>query len=230
MTQLRRVCAVLGLTLLATGVLASSPFVGNWQGAIDPAEINIEIAVNFIDTNEGLTASLSIPAQGLVAAPLELLEQDGDNIILQLPDVPGEPTFLGELAGDVLEGTFTQGAQELDFMLTRSLEVQAAALATIDAYMGLWLGNIYQDGESILDISVTFQDEDGVMVGEIDIPAQSYTGPLQIETATEAAINFVMAGIPGVPTFAGQLSGSQLVGVFTQGDATLEFSLQRRTE
>ncbi|MEM6428740.1 MAG: hypothetical protein AAF708_05815 [Deinococcota bacterium] len=229
MKQLWRVLAVLGFTLLAT-CLASSPFAGNWQGAIDPAEINIEIAVDFIDANEGLTASLSIPAQGLVAAPLELLEQAGNTIVMQLPDVPGEPTFTGELAGDVLEGSFTQGGQELDFVLTRGLTALAPALATVDVYTGSWLGNIHYEGESVLDISVTFQDENGVMVGEIDIPAQSFTGPLRIETATEAGINFVIAGVPGLPTFDGQLDGSQLAGVFTQGDATLEFSLERSTE
>jgi hypothetical protein len=229
MKQLWRVFA-LGLTLLAASALASSPFVGDWQGAIDPAEIALEITVSFAETDQGLTASLDIPVQGLVAAPLELLELNGDNIVMQLPDVPGEPTFTGELAGDVLEGTFTQGGQELDFVLTRGLAAPAPALATVDVYMGSWLGSIHQDGETVLDINVTFQDEDGTMVGEIDIPAQDFMGPLQIETATEATINFIIAGVPGVPTFAGQLDGSQLAGVFTQGDATLEFSLQRRTE
>ncbi|MDY7093654.1 MAG: alpha/beta hydrolase [Acidobacteriota bacterium] len=95
---------------------------------------------------------------------------------------------------------------------------------------GAWEGAIQlPNGE--LGIAVELQQGDeGAWSGTIDIPAQGLKDfPLDNVAVEPPKVHFEMAGIPGQPTFDGQLSknGDGIAGSFQQGPQNLSFSLRR---
>ncbi len=101
-----------------------------------------------------------------------------------------------------------------------------------DAIVGEWRGSIRIPG-SPLEVFVTLAGgatADGGWRGTIDIPAQGAKAlALEAIAVTGTKATFRIAGIPGAPTFAGELAtdGGTLAGEFTQGAARFPFTLQR---
>jgi uncharacterized protein len=96
---------------------------------------------------------------------------------------------------------------------------------------GHWQGAITLPNNAELGIAVTLESRgDAGWAGSIDIPAQSLQGfALSNVTVQEGRVHFEMNGIPGQPTFAGQLAeaGEAITGTFQQGAASLPFALRR---
>ncbi len=65
--------------------------------------------------------------------------------------------------------------------------------------------------------------------GSLDIPQQGAEDLPLAEIAVEAErVRFVLAGVPGAPTFEGALSGAEIRGTFTQTGSRLPFRLGRQ--
>lgn len=95
------------------------------------------------------------------------------------------------------------------------------------AAAGTWVGAIEIPG-SPLDVQVTLSLDAGSWSGSIDIPAQGAVGiPLVPVTVDGAAVTFTIEGVPGAPTFTGEVSGDALTGTFVQGGQEFPFSLTR---
>lgn len=107
------------------------------------------------------------------------------------------------------------------------LVLAGTALAqTPEDVAGDWRGAIDIPG-SPLEVVVTFTAEGG-LTGTIDIPAQGAEEvPLENVTLTGAQVGFAIQGVPGAPTFEGQLEGSDIEGTFTQSGQTFPFALSR---
>jgi uncharacterized protein len=98
---------------------------------------------------------------------------------------------------------------------------------------GHWEGTIETPGQK-LDIIVDLAGHpDGTWEGTITIPAQNVKGfalsPMTVEGDT---VTFGMKGIPGDPLFKGSVSREprSIAGQFSQGDATMPFSLAWKGE
>jgi uncharacterized protein len=129
--MLRRLVPLL-LALLVTTALAQADPIGAWRGALGPGLIDLEIRVTIVAdgavgglAGTGLAGTIDIPAQGLVGFPLGAFAFEGNDIAFVMPGVPGDPAFAGTIAGDRIEGTFTQGGQPLPFFLEREAEPTA---------------------------------------------------------------------------------------------------------
>lgn len=101
--------------------------LGTWEGTIGPDTLDLGIRVTFSGTPGSLEGTIDIAAQGLIGSALSDVSLQGDAVHFVMDGVPGTPTFDGMLAGDSIDGTFTQGGQSLPFELTRS-QGEAAAL------------------------------------------------------------------------------------------------------
>lgn len=120
----------------------------------------------------------SVP-QELLATFRRTLETD--RVHFELPQF--NAIFDGHLAGQTIEGFFSQGAT-----LSFSLSADAGSASTPatsgtpeanPSVDGRWTGQI-ATGDQPLAIVVTFQTTDGALSGTIDIPAQQLTGlPLE---------------------------------------------------
>ena len=116
----------LTVALLAGAAFAQADPVGTWQGAIELPGAQLDIRATFTLEGAALAGTLDIPAQGLIAFALDPVALDGDALRFGMPGVPGDPLFEGTIAGDAVEGTFTQGDQAFPFALERTEADQPA--------------------------------------------------------------------------------------------------------
>jgi CubicO group peptidase (beta-lactamase class C family) len=98
---------------------------------------------------------------------------------------------------------------------------------------GHWEGAIDVPGTK-LEVNLDFvKQADGSWKGDISIPAQGAKDlPLAGIKAEGADVAFAIAGIPGNPTFKGQMSadGARIAGTFSQGGGTFPFELVRAAD
>ncbi|TVR96497.1 MAG: class A beta-lactamase-related serine hydrolase, partial [Trueperaceae bacterium] len=110
--------------------------------------------------------------------------------------------------------------------LTFALVVGAQAQGDGSRFAGTWAGQI--ETPPPLEVVVRLDLEDGAASGSIDIPAQGAFGlPLEGIAFEGDDVRFVIAGLPGAPTFEGTLAVGTIIGTFTQGDASFPFELER---
>ena len=97
------------------------------------------------------------------------------------------------------------------------------------ALEGHWQGAIVLPSGK-LEIDVDFAAASGALTGDISIPAQNLRDFALAELGRDgAAVRFKMPGIPGNPSFAGELAadGAAIRGSFYQGLANFPFELLR---
>lgn len=98
---------------------------------------------------------------------------------------------------------------------------------------GRWAGFIALPGQK-LEIQITLVEGGGgggPLTGKISIPAQGARDlALEKLSAEGAQVTFAIVGIPGEPTFVGELSGDAIAGKFTQGGGTFPFELARKAD
>ena len=111
--------------------------------------------------------------------------------------------------------------------ITVSLSVSYAE----DRVVGHWEGQIDIPGQPItVKVDLTINDSD--WSGTIDIPTQGAKGLslsdiLVVEEDSRLRVKFSIRGVPGNPTFDGQLQDGAISGTFSQGGATFGFQLSR---
>lgn len=114
--------------------------------------------------------------------------------------------------------------------LCHALVLAGPAAAEPSDPSGAWEGAIELPNVE-LAIAVTLaRAEGGAWTGTIDVPAQGLSGfALAGVEVGEGAVRFVMPGIPGEPTFEGELAagGDALAGTFRQGGQSFPFALAR---
>jgi len=98
---------------------------------------------------------------------------------------------------------------------------------------GHWEGTIDVPG-SKLEVNLDFvKQADGTWKGDISIPVQGAKDLLLAGIKAEGMdVAFAISGIPGDPTFKGQMSadGAKITGKFSQGGGTFPFELARAAE
>ena len=97
----------------------------------------------------------------------------------------------------------------------------------IQHLQGHWKGTIKVPSKS-LEVNLDFQTENGVLKGDISIPAQGAQDlPLQNIRVTGDSVHFMIADIPGNPAFHGRIqSGKRTIeGTFRQGGQNFPFTL-----
>ncbi|MHB8055709.1 MAG: serine hydrolase [Candidatus Aminicenantales bacterium] len=101
---------------------------------------------------------------------------------------------------------------------------QASPAATL---AGHWEGTLDIPGQK-LEINLDFTAKNGGWTGDITIPVQQAIDVPLIEIALQGnQAGFKIQGIPGDPTFKGEISadGKKMTGTFTQGGASFPFAL-----
>lgn len=119
-------------------------------------------------------------------------------------------------------------------LLTLALCAITTSAAVAAGPAGHWQGAIeLPQGELVIIVALDGDEGDSGWAGTIDIPVQGLHGFELSGVAVEGRrVRFEMSGIPGQPTFAGEISesGDAITGTFTQGPQSLPFALERAGE
>ncbi|KQL58332.1 MULTISPECIES: alpha/beta hydrolase [Bacillaceae] len=103
-------------------------YAGTWEGeiVIPMQPLSIEVSV------ENETATLSIPIQGILDEPFDVVDADEDSLSLETTIQNQTILFTGKRDGDNIQGEFTQLGQELPFQL-RFKEEELLTEISLDA-------------------------------------------------------------------------------------------------
>ena len=118
-------------------------------------------------------------------------------------------------------------------LVVMAIMVSFSASYAEDRVVGHWEGQIDIPGQPItVKVDLIINDSD--WSGTIDIPTQGAKGlslsDIHVEEKDEGMhVKFSIRGIPGNPTFEGQLQDGAISGTFSQGGATFGFQLSRES-
>lgn len=106
--------------LILSGSIDAQELNGSYTGTLDVQDVKMEIIYNISNTEEGLKATLDVPAQG--ATGIEL-----DSVILQdnqvtITSAKMKMTYIGTLKGDGIEGTYEQMGQKYPLNLKKTIK------------------------------------------------------------------------------------------------------------
>lgn len=90
---------------------------GAWLGAIETGTIKLRVVFHLLNTDEGLTATLDIPDQGLKGMTTSAVKRDGHSLKVEVNSIGG--VFEGTIAKDLasIDGKWTQGGATMPLLL-----------------------------------------------------------------------------------------------------------------
>ncbi len=116
------------LALLAHPVTAQDghDLEGRWEGSLTVLGNELPFSVTFSRGDDGLAATMDIPAQGAAGLPLINVSYADSRVHFELDAPIGLAVWDGVLEGDAIEGEFTQGGARGTFRIARGDTVAAA--------------------------------------------------------------------------------------------------------
>jgi uncharacterized protein len=118
--------AVVAAALVPRTGLAQSPVAGRWEGAITIMGRELGIVLVFTGDAQAPVATIDVPQQGASGLPLKNVRLSGAAAHFELPAGTSVAIFDGQVAGESMSGTFTQGPASGTFKVTRTGAAPAA--------------------------------------------------------------------------------------------------------
>jgi len=114
---------------LFTGIaFCSETLEGHWEGSIRLPTMELAVLIDFFPGEAGKwKGTIDIPAQAAKGLPLTNISIQDSKTLFEIENVPGKPTFSGELSSDrgKIAGDFTQSNQTFTFELQRKTAAPA---------------------------------------------------------------------------------------------------------
>ncbi|MBV1925296.1 MAG: S9 family peptidase, partial [Dokdonia sp.] len=131
MNAIIKTIIVLGVAF-CTGHLAAQDLNGAYAGTLDVQGMQLELIYNFTTTDEGLSATLDVPAQGATGIEMDSAVLDGTQ--LTVTSAKMKMSYLGTFENNTIKGTYTQMGQEypLDLKATVKTKPGNTSLPTSD--------------------------------------------------------------------------------------------------
>lgn len=93
---------------------------GDWYGILSPDEVGVRINLHVVATDDGFAATLDSPEQGAFGVPMDSFGIEMGRVTFAF--APASLTYAGTLdkAATVIEGTFTQGEEDMPLSFGRT--------------------------------------------------------------------------------------------------------------
>jgi hypothetical protein len=95
----------------------STAVLGSWEGALDVKGTTLRLIVNLANGPDGATGTMISADQGNAEFPLSAIVEEGGRLKLTVSMISG--SYDGEVKGDTLTGTWTQGPASFPLVLKR---------------------------------------------------------------------------------------------------------------
>jgi len=92
---------------------------GAWMGKLDTGSLTLRVVFRITNTQDGLTATLDSPDQGMLALPGTAVTRERSSLKIETNQING--IFAGKIAADAssIDGTWTQHGHSMPLALTR---------------------------------------------------------------------------------------------------------------
>jgi hypothetical protein len=123
----RKILILATLLVLASTLMAqdanSKPFIGDWNGNISIAGMEIEITIHFtMDADKKFAGTIDVPQQGAAGLILADFKWEGKTLNFTINGIPSEPPLLKatvDETGKKMTGTINQNGMDGSFALAR---------------------------------------------------------------------------------------------------------------
>src|SRR5690606_39165539 len=102
---------------------APATVVGDWLGTLEVPGARLRIVFHIVEDEGGLTATMDSPDQGAFGIETGAVVLAGDSLTIEVPAAFGR--YTGEVRGDTITGTWSQGGASLPLVLARTEGVEA---------------------------------------------------------------------------------------------------------
>ncbi len=119
--------------LLLAGTVNAQELKGSYSGTLDVQGMQIELIYNISTSEDGLKATLDVPAQGATGIELDSVILQDDQVTITSAKM--KMTYTGSLSGDSIEGTYEQMGQKYPLTLKKTVKTKPGntALPSTDA-------------------------------------------------------------------------------------------------
>ena len=108
--------------IICTQILAQKSIYGDWDGNIKMLSMNLNVHLNIRNSNNTLTAFLSIPSQELKDYQLPVFKLNKNKVHFELPSPSGTAKFDGTFKSDSIKGTLLQAGIKGTFFFKRGIK------------------------------------------------------------------------------------------------------------
>jgi CubicO group peptidase (beta-lactamase class C family) len=123
--KIHRIIIVLFVFLCSISLYGEEvhPLAGHWEGTIKlQPGMDLAVLIDFAkEADENWKGTIDIPAQAAKGLRLANINVQETKVSFEIENVPGTPTFSGEITKDKISGKFTQSGQNFTFELNRKL-------------------------------------------------------------------------------------------------------------
>jgi len=107
---------------IKTGHKAAKPsdIDGAWQGSLDTGTVKLRVVFHVVNTEDGLTATMDSPDQGMKGLPATSVTRNGTTLKIEAKNIGG--MFEGTIAADLasIDGKWSQGGGTMPLVLKRT--------------------------------------------------------------------------------------------------------------
>jgi hypothetical protein len=206
---------------------------GHWEGTVQVPDRDLKVAIDLAQNEKGeWIGTIAVPEQNLRDLPLAKIVVKGTSVAFELPGIPGDPAFQGDLSpdGKAIKGDLAQGGgsfpMQVKWVSEASVKLPAKSTPIGKELEGVWEGVLATPDGQNLRIRVTLANgADGATGTFASLDQSGNEMPLTTIAQKDSQLTFElkMAGIG----YSGELKGDRLVGTFTQGPASLPLTFKR---
>lgn len=224
------------LLLVPSPLIAQAPHdpSGHWVGVVLVPGLEVSIEVDLQREGGQLSGAFASPDQNLRGLPLGNFAVDGTSVGFQVRgSAPGERTFKGTLSddGQSLSGDYSQGGYTMPFVMTRKgdaqLEAPARSAAIGTEFEGRWNGAVEASGLQRRVVLTLENRPDGTSSGNFLSLDEGLEIPISAITQKAAQVVLEVKALGGTYTGTMNASGTELVGTWAQGPASVPLTLRR---
>jgi len=202
---------------------------GTWSGTLDTGTAKLRIVFHITNTEDGLTATMDSPDQGMKGLPATGVTREGTSLKIEAKQIGGN--FSGKISADLssVDGSWSQGGASLPLVLKRAkdqaeVEHKPAKPSDID---GAWLGLLDTTAVRLRIVFRLTNTQDG-LTATLDSPDQGMKGlPGTAVTRDGSSLRIETNQIDG--TFSGKIATdlSSIDGTWSQRGTSYPLVLKR---